>query len=232
MRIRFQDVGNAVVMIAAVVVAATVVHREFGSKNRAPGAGASDAPVFVSDWKSFVPHGIQVGDATAPVTIIEFSDFECPFCRKFQSSLDSVRHDREKLVSFVFVHFPLPMHRFARPAARAAECASTLGKFDDFQRVVFEKQDSLGLKTWGSYAIAAGILDTSAFVRCAAGTELLPRVEDGLAMGNKLGVKGTPTVLVNGWRFTALPTDSLAHMVDRIISGKSPIPGGDTAIRR
>jgi hypothetical protein len=116
MRLSLQDVGTVIVTVAAVAVAASVVHREFGGKGR-----------------------------------VSFSDFECPYCRTFQSSLDSVRHDRGNAISFVFVHFPLPMHRFARPAARAAECANTLGKFDAFQRVLFGKQDSLGLKPWGSY---------------------------------------------------------------------------------
>ena len=232
MRLSLQDVGTAIVTVAAVAVAASVVHREFGNKERASLAASSIAPSFVKDWKSFVPYGIRTGDEAAPVTIVEFSDFECPYCRTFQSSLDSVRHDRGSAISFVFVHFPLPMHRFARPAARAAECANTLGKFDAFQRVLFGKQDSLGLKPWGSYAAEAGIADTSAFALCTRGTERLARVEDGLAMGKKLGVQGTPTVLVNGWRFAAVPTDSLAHMVDRIIAGKAPIPSGEAETRR
>jgi protein-disulfide isomerase len=122
----------------------------------------------------------------------------------------------------MFVHFPLPMHRFARGAAVASECALRAGKFDDIQRTFFEKQDSLGLKSWGSFARDIGIGDTVSFNACVR-TESFARIDSGVAIGGRLAVTGTPTVFVNGYRFAGLTGDGFRRMVDRIVAGKPPV---------
>lgn len=89
--------------------------------------------------------------------------------------------------------------------------------------VLFAKQDSLGLKSWSSYGHDAGIADTSSFVRCIADTTRVARIEAGIAAGNRLNVHGTPTVLVNGWRFPRAPDQELMlTSIAAIISGRQP----------
>lgn len=176
----------------------------------------------MSDWSSAKPHGIRVGPDATPITTLEFTDFECPYCRQTHKSLDSLRKAKSTLVSWVFVHFPLTMHRFARPAANVAECAGHQRKFDAMQALLFDKQDSLGLKSWGSYASEIGIADTIAFDRCVR-TERFSRIDSGIAVGGRPKVDGTPTMFINGWRFTALPGDNLGHIIDRMLAGKPAI---------
>lgn len=114
----------------------------------------------------------------------------------------------------VFVHFPLTKHRFAVQAAQAAECASARGHFAGFIDAVYAKQDSLGLKSWGSYAREAGIADTAAITRCARDPSPPKRLEAGRELGLRWEVLGTPTVIINGLRYANPPTND---EIDRII---------------
>ena len=127
-------------------------------------------------------------------------------------------------IALVFVHFPLSMHRFATPAARAAKCARVENRFPKLVEALFNKQDSLGLKTWVSYGIEAGIIDTAAFAQCAASKANFSPIEAGIALGKRLQVTRTPTVIVNGWRFASPPYDSLAEFVNRV-SNNRPLYG-------
>jgi protein-disulfide isomerase len=121
------------------------------------------------------------------------------------------------------VHFPLRSHRLALPAARAAECAAEQGAFEEMHRTLFARQDSLGLKSWGSYAAEAGIPDTARFLECTASQRSFPRVEAGRRVGEREGVSATPTVLVNNWRLRRPPSeDDLALLVADVRAGRKP----------
>jgi protein-disulfide isomerase len=107
------------------------------------------------------------------------------------------------------------MHRFALGAARATECARGEDKFGSMVDALFNKQDSLGLKSWVSYGVDAGLRDTAAFARCMSSSASISSVEAGRSLGRRMEVNGTPTIIVNGWRFQAPPYDSLAAVVAR-----------------
>jgi protein-disulfide isomerase len=122
------------------------------------------------------------------------------------------------------VHFPLPMHRFAEPAARVAECAGDQGRFETMHDLLFERQDKFGLEPWNEFATEAGVADGAAFDACIKRTDPIPRVADGKALGNQLDIQGTPTVVINGWKVGRPPTlDELDRMVKAILAGKSPV---------
>ena len=127
-----------------------------------------------------------------------------------------------KDVALVFIHYPLQMHKFAILAARAADCAGEQNRFGGLVDAIFERQDSLGLKTWISYARDAGVADTNAFAQCVASSGPQPRVDAGKAVATKLGATGTQTVLIQGWRITPPPYESLDHVLDSITSGRPP----------
>jgi protein-disulfide isomerase len=112
---------------------------------------------------------------------------------------------------------------FGRRQSRATQCANRVGRFAEFTDLVYAKQDSLGLKGWNSYASEAGVRDTTAFARCLTETEPIARIDSGLSIGHRIGVHGTPTVLVNGWRFASVPTEAeLLHAISAVASGASP----------
>lgn len=214
---------TAVLVLSAIAIAGSLVHREFFAE-RSVSSRSSSAPraVFDSSWQSLVAAGIRVGRSDALVQIIEFADFECPYCRLFHESVESLPAPLAEQVSIVFIHSPLVQHRFALPAARAAECADSLGRFDEFAKAVFARQDSLGLRSWESFAADAGIADSVRIANCAKAPTHSRRIEEGVALAASINVRGTPTVFVNGWRFARPPTDSLAEVVARVAQGLPP----------
>jgi protein-disulfide isomerase len=91
---------------------------------------------------------------------------------------------------------------------------------------LFEGQDQFGLKPWDDYATAAGVPDMAAFDACIKKTDPIPWVEEGKALGAKLDVQGTPTIIIYGWKLGRPPSEAeLDAMVQRILAGKQPVDG-------
>jgi protein-disulfide isomerase len=219
-RVTVEGAATALIAIAAIGVGGSVVHREFSSVRRTP--PRVPAPTYMASWRDILKMGVLAGDPGAPIKIVEFADLECPYCKRFHTRLAELRRQYQDEIAVVYVHYPLPNHRFARAAARAAECADAAGRFTGFLDLVYAKQDSLGLKTWSAFAAEAGIRDTARFSRCASSTAPMNRVDQGVAFGKDIGILGTPTVIINGWRFAAPPYDSLPQVVARIAHEGNP----------
>jgi protein-disulfide isomerase len=212
---------TAVLVACAVVTTGAVIRREFIAETV---LASQNKPVRIKDWKGVLVFGLRTGADEAHVQLIEFADFECPFCGSFRNTLKAVEKRYPRQIGLTYVHFPIPGHRFAMPAARAAECANDQGRFEAMHDQLFEGQDQFGLKPWDEYATAAGVPDIPAFDACIKRTDPIPRVEDGKALGAKLDVKGTPTIIINGWKLGHPPTEAeLDEMVKRILAGKQPV---------
>ncbi len=206
---RFEQAANIALALAAFAIGGAVLHREF-----VPPHTTKPRPVKVQRWENLGTSGVWIGDRNAPIRIVEFADLECPYCKVFHDSLSRILARSGGKVGVLFVHFPLPSHRFARQAANASMCADDQGAFSGFQDAVFANQDSLGLKTWQSYGVDAGIPDLSRFAQCLSQRADNPMVRRGIVVGDSLAVTITPTVIVNGWRYSVPPLDSLGTIVD------------------
>jgi protein-disulfide isomerase len=221
---KLEGIASGVLVIAGIAIAAGVVKRSFFPPPAAVAAATSTKLEFLPSWRDALPIGITVGATSAPVKIVEFADLECPGCRALHSTLEKVLKERSGRVSLTYVSFPLPQHRFALGAARGAECADHLGRFREWANVIFDNQDSLGLKSWADYARDAGISDTAAIQACAIDSKPVPRIEAGIALGQKIHVAFTPTVIVNGWRYPYTPTKAdLEAMIDTLQIDKRPV---------
>ena len=223
MQERFERVVNSVLVIAAVAIAASVAHHEFGARQVAAAPPTTASPVFMKEWQDALPAGIAIGSRDSRVKIVEFADLECPFCGSFHSAVTDVLREQQGRVSLVFVHFPLSIHRFAVQAARAAECAEVQGRFGDLVTLVFAKQDSLGIKSWESFAAELGMKDTASFAKCARDPTPVTRIRAGQVVGERFQIHGTPTVIVNGWRYNAPPSkEELLRVVGALLKGETP----------
>ncbi len=141
-----------------------------------------------------------LGDANAPVTVLEFSDFQCPFCKKANDeALKQVKENYVKTgkVKLVFRDFPLEIHPEAETAALAAECAHEQGKFWEYHDVLFENQASLSDANYKKWAEELGF-DTEQFNKCYKGLKYLDEVRKDMNDGQSYGVSGTPAFFVNG----------------------------------
>jgi protein-disulfide isomerase len=217
-------VTTGILVLSAVAVAAAAVHREFGTAQYARGAVPSKPPAYLKDWQQYTKYAKWIGDSNATVRIVEFADFECPFCRRFQETFAAARDSLKGSISLAFVEFPLSIHRFAKPAAYAAECADRQQRWEQFHTQLFAQQDSFGLKSWGWYANRAGIADTLSFNRCVQAMTFAPSVDSAMAQGKRLGLRGTPTVIINGWQYSIPPYDSLTPMIREMLAHATKTP--------
>ncbi|MGH7462999.1 MAG: DsbA family protein, partial [Longimicrobiales bacterium] len=184
-RISLEKLVSGTIGLAALTLAASVVYRTWFAESRPPARG----PAFVTFWKDVLPASISMGgDTAAPIKMIVLTDLECPACRAYHQTIRETLSARPRDVQILYVSYPLEQHRFALGAARGAECADGAGAFRNWIDIVYEKQDSLGLKSWGSYAKAAGIADTMAIAMCAQPprAEVLKRAVDALLRGEAL----------------------------------------------
>src|SRR5690606_19664169 len=135
----------------------------------------------------------------AKVTLVEFSDFECPYCSRAAQVTEQIKEKYGSKVRFVFRQFPLSFHPNAQLAAEASLAAHAQGKFWDFHDKMFENQNALDRSSLEGYAQAAG-LDLTQFKAALDNNTHAERVKGDLAMGNDVAVQGTPTLFLNGQR--------------------------------
>jgi|TARA_B100001971_G_scaffold203573_1_gene218640 protein-disulfide isomerase len=160
------------------------------------------------------------GNFESPVTIIEFSDFQCPFCQSFHPTLQKILAEFPNQVRWVYRHFPLDqIHPQARPAAEASECAAEQGKFWEFADGLFENQSRLGESFYKELASQLG-LNSNQFESCISSRKYKDKVESDYQEGIKIGVRGTPGSFINGEPVPggAVPYNTLKAAVERVLS--------------
>ena len=162
------------------------------------------------------------GNADAPVTIIEFSDFQCSYCRVFyQTTLVTLLERYPKQVRFVYRDFPLAsIHPQATLAAEAAQCAHAQGRFWEFHNALFANPNQLGPELYQTLAISMG-LDKDRFATCLTSREFSEEVEKDFNVARALGVTGTPTFFINGIPLVgAQPLEVFAEIIDRELANQ------------
>jgi protein-disulfide isomerase len=160
------------------------------------------------------------GPGGAPVTIVEFSDFQCPFCGREAPVIERLMKEYDGKVRLVFRHYPLDFHPFAAKAAEAGVCAADQGKFWEIHDKMFANQQKLAVEDLKGYAKAIG-LDSVKFDKCLDSGEKKPVVDEDQKAGNQAGVNGTPAFFVNGIFINgAVPYEQIKQTVDRELKRK------------
>lgn len=161
--------------------------------------------------------GPAKGPATAKVTIVEFSDFQCPYCSRGKAVLDQVVKKYGDKVRVVFRDFPLNFHDKAQKAAEAGQCANDQGKFWALHDWMFDNQQTLDVETLKSAARNLGI-DSAKFDQCLSSGQHAEDVRKSLADGQKVGVSGTPAFFINGVMMSgALPFEKFQAEIDQAL---------------
>ena len=197
----------SIIVAALLIAGALFYNRADVRKSTANIGGQPDQSAAVKISLNDSDH--VLGDPGAKVTVVEYSDFQCPFCRSFwQDTFSQIKKDYIDAgkAKFVYRHFPLGFHPMAIPSAKAVECAAERGKFWELHDQIFEEQAKQGggtiqyteadIKNWAGQIGLSG----DDFNQCLSSDKYGARIQRDLQSGNQFGVDGTPTIFVNGQR--------------------------------
>ena len=206
-------------------------HKNAQDKAQEPAAGllpvaASVVPVTAKDplW----------GNQEAPVTIVEFSDFQCPFCARVGETLDELRQFYGPArLRLVWKNYPLPFHNNARPASDAAMTVFAIGGADAFWKfhdLVFANQRELSVENYQRWAVMAGV-DEAKFGAELSARQQAGKVDEDLALANRLGITGTPVFRINGIPLMgAQPIERFKEIIDaQLVAAKDLVASGTPA---
>lgn len=165
-----------------------------------------------------------LGKADAPITIVEFSDYQCPFCRKWRAEVfDQLMADYGDQIRFVYRDLPLAsIHENAVSAAEAADCANDQDQYWQFHDALFSMQYGLGAEAYSQYAQDLG-LNTETFNACVTSRKYQQEVEADFQYAIRLGVSSTPTFFINGIPLIgAQPYENFKQLIDKELAGEIP----------
>ncbi|KKQ35618.1 MAG: Periplasmic thiol:disulfide interchange protein DsbA [Candidatus Nomurabacteria bacterium GW2011_GWB1_37_5] len=221
------------IVIAGVLIAGAILIKSPNSANSAPNlAQNGQVPTAPQDIKlrevSNIDH-VRGDLKTAKVVIVEYSDFECPFCQRFHSTMNQVMKEYSGKVAWVYRHFPLEFHTKSPKESEASECAASLGGNDAFWKFadrIFEiSPTNNGLDPAELPKIAEFVgLDVQAFKKCLESGQFAERVASDLKEGAAAGVQGTPHSIImtaNGKKKIPLsgaqPIESVKQVIDSLL---------------
>ncbi|QXD16883.1 DsbA family protein [Rhodocaloribacter litoris] len=202
---RLSLVFTGILVTCALVITALVLRRELSDllANAATGA----PPRTIANWHHLSQDGERVGLADAPVRIVVYSDYQCPFCRQQHTILQDIRARFADRVAITFKHVPLmSIHPLARQAALAAECAARQARFEAYHNLLFEHQSRLHPGYWDSLAIEARLPNLEAFRDCMERELPAARIDRHVMQADSLGIRSVPTLVIS----------------DRILQGMRP----------
>ena len=195
-----------------VVIMLVLVVAVWHTVGRLPRQPVSPTPASTTVGSTKLPDQVSVfptdpvrGAPAATVTIVEFGDFECPYCAQVAPTLENAISQSNGKLKLVWKDFPLPSHAQAQAAAEAAQCAARQGKFWEYHDALFQAQDNLSDIMYLSLAGEVG-LNYEAFGSCLTNHATLPLIERNLAEGTSIGVDGTPFFIINGQAVSGLIT--------------------------
>lgn len=154
------------------------------------------------------------GDENAPIAIVVFSDFQCPFCSSVHPLLKQVLKQNKDKVKVVFKHFPLAMNKLATPAALATIAAQNQGKFWEMHDALFAAKGKIELKNIGTIATEIG-LDMEQFKKDLTATATSQRLEKDMIDAQLAGISATPTLYINGRKVKNRSMEVIQNMIDR-----------------
>ena len=163
------------------------------------------------------------GGKDASVTVVEFSDFQCPYCRAAENSVKQIKTKYGDKIKFVYLDFPLNFHDHAMDAARASHCAADQDKFWQYHDALFADQSKLAAADLKAAAVKLG-LDGKKFDGCMAKQTPDAAIRADLAQGQSLGVTGTPTFFINGRELVgAQPPNKISSIIDEELAGGAKV---------
>ncbi len=194
-----------------------------GTAAAAPAAAAGEPPGPEADKTVFTVtpgNSPSRGPKNAPITMVIFSEFQCPFCSRIKPTIDQVESEYKGKVRVVFKHYPLPFHENAKPASMAAMAAGEQGKFWEMHDKLFANQQQLDRPSLDKYAQEIG-LDMGKFKSAMDSGKFAAQIAADMKEAEAVGVNGTPATFINGRKIGgAYPYPTFKAIVDQELSKK------------
>jgi len=207
------------IVIAGLIIGGAIIYSNDSSSSSSQASLIGDEQSSESS-KVTVTDGQIRGNSEASIVIVEFSDFECPYCANFHQTMNQVISDYPEDIKWIYKHFPLAFHEYARPTAEASECAAEQGKFWEFADQIFENQSRLGQDLYTEIVQDLG-LNPDQFQECVSSRKYKDKVESDYQEGISAGVKGTPGSFINGVPLGgAVPYNQLKGAIDDLLENK------------
>lgn len=161
-----------------------------------------------------------IGPKNAVITIVEFTDYECPFCGRVRPTITQILDKYKDQVRYVLRDYPLPFHGNAKKAAEGAHCAGDQDKYWELSKLLFQNQRALTVSELKKYAQTVG-LNQAKFDKCLDSGKHAKKVDENQAYGAKVGVNGTPAFFVNGIALSgAQPIGAFVEIIDAELANK------------
>lgn len=204
---RIEPFATVLLTMCALVLTVGYVRREFLT------SASTKSPLpteQVDDWRSYAVGNMEFGAKDASLHIVEFSDFECPACRRLFRTVRALRERDSLAVRVTYRNYPLDdLHPSARPAALAAQCAADQGAFERMHDYLFEHQSTLDGMNWTAVAATVGVTDTTRFRACLVDPTTLAKLSADSLDAKRLAVDGTPLVLIDSVMMRGAPRAAL-----------------------
>lgn len=216
LRSLLRDASTGLLVVCALAI--TIKDLAGGAASRKPTVAR-----HVANWRALVQgHKPAMATAGAPVAIVEFSDYECPFCRSLEPELKTVAELNVGKVEVVRYDFPLTIHRHAYGAAVAAECAAAQGVYEPFQAMLFSGGEDFDSENWLALAKDAEVPGLGSFSTCLRQQQPAEIIAADEKVGRDIGVRATPTLIIDGDILEGSPTlETIQSFVRRNIAGGS-----------
>jgi protein-disulfide isomerase len=204
---RVDQVAGPVLMVCALVVTSLVVYKQFAISGIAEVPEPTEAVEgrALDSAVALGPTALILGNARAHTRIVEFADFQCPYCARSAKEIHALLAAHPNDLAVEFRHLPIAGHPMARPAANAAECAAHQGSFSGMYEVLYAKQAALGKRSWHQLAQDAHIPDLKAFDACMLKRPFDDHIEHDLAASRALHIRATPSWIVADSVFGGAP---------------------------
>ena len=190
MKIKTGNILTGILVICVVIVTFLFLRKEFAGKTEI-------SYKVVDNWEELIPADEREKGSISKAYLIEFFDYECPYCNVVDTVLDSIQSKYDAKIKIVRYHFPLNMHPSAYKAAIAAECARDQGMFESYHKELMKNQYRLSSIDFNDIAILIGIKDLNKFQMCIDNEEPAGVISRNVQLAKRIGVNGTPTLIIN-----------------------------------
>jgi protein-disulfide isomerase len=209
MKIKTENIFSGILVICALIVIILLLRKEFSGNNTELKFS------IVGNWKELIPEDEKTNGNYSKVYLVEFFDYECPYCSILDATLDTIQSKYGDKIKIIRYHFPLNIHPLAYRTAIAAECAESQGMFDSYHKELMANQYKLNSINYTEVARLIGIKELGKFQKCVDEEETADVIANNVRLAKEYKVNGTPTLIINNKMISgAINTEEIEKIIN------------------